>query len=311
MRAIRTHAYGGVEQLQLEDIPIPVPKPDEVLVRIAASTVNPVDWKMRSGAAQKRLPLTFPITLGCDFSGVVAQLGEGVTSFNIGDEVYGYCGVQRDGSYAEYVALPAAHTALRPRTLTLLESAAVPLGSLTAYIALFEDAGLQSGQRVLIHAAAGSVGSMAVQLAKAAGAIVYATGSAGSEQLIRSLGADVFINYRTQQFEDVAQDLDVVLDTMGGETGDRSWRCLRAGGYMACVATPPDKTLMQQYRCRGTRSNARPDGALLARFAAMVDAGQLRPIIDRVLPLQQIQEAHRLSESGHMHGKIVLQICQQ
>lgn len=308
MRAVRIHGYGGVEQLQLEDVPIPEPKSGEVLVRIAASTVNPIDWRMRSGSVQARLPLQLPLTLGCDFSGVIAQLGDGVNDFKVGDEVFGYCGVQRDGTYADYIALPAAHVALRPRTLTMLESAAVPLGSLTAYVALFEDAQLQSGQSVLIHAAAGSVGSMGVQLAKQAGAKVYATGSAGSAELIRSLGADVFIDYRNQKFEDVARNVDVVLDTIGGETGARSWACLRLGGFMACVATPPDAALMQQYQRRGVRSNARPDGELLARFAALVDAGQLRPIIERVLPLEQIQEAHRLSETGHMHGKIVLQV---
>jgi NADPH:quinone reductase-like Zn-dependent oxidoreductase len=308
MRAVRIHGYGGVDQLRIEDVPIPRPGPGEILVQVAASTVNPIDCKMRSGAVQARLPLTLPITLGCDFAGTVTELGDGVTRFRIGDEVYGYCGVQRDGSYAEYVALPAEHAALRPRQISMLESAAVALASLTAYVAVFEDAGLKKGQRVLIHAAAGSVGSMAVQLAKEAGAIVYATGSAGSADLIRSLGADVVIDYRSQKVEDVARDLDVVLDAIGGETGARSWACLRPGGFMACIVTPPDAALMQRHQCRGVRSNARPDGALLEKFAALVDAGQLRPIIDRVLPLDEIREAHRLSETGHMHGKIVLRV---
>jgi NADPH:quinone reductase-like Zn-dependent oxidoreductase len=150
---------------------------------------------------------------------------------------------------------------------------------------------------------------MAVQLARQAGATVYATSSASTIELVRTLGANFAIDYSKQRFEDTAQGMDVVLDTIGGDTGARSWACLRPGGYMACVATPPDGTLMERHRCRGKRSNARPDGGLLAKFATMIDAGQMRPIVDRVLPLEQIREAHLLSQTGHMHGKIVLQIA--
>jgi NADPH:quinone reductase-like Zn-dependent oxidoreductase len=308
MRAVRIHAYGDVDRLQFDDVPVPQCGAEEVLVRIAAASVNPIDWRIRSGSVQQRLPITLPITLGCDFAGIIDQVGASVDGFERGEEVYGYCGVQRDGSYAEFIALPAAHIAGRPSSLTMLESAAVPLGALTAYIALFEDAQLRAGQRVLIHAGAGSVGSMAVQLAKQAGAYVYATGSAPTVELIQSLGADVVIDYRRQQFEAVARDVDVVLDTIGGATGDRSWACLRPNGYMACVATPPSQALMQQFGCRGIRSNARPDGTLLAHFAQLIDGGQLRPVVECVMELDEIGAAHRLSAGGHMHGKIVLRV---
>jgi NADPH:quinone reductase-like Zn-dependent oxidoreductase len=308
MLAVRTYRYGGVEELRLEEVPTPEPDAGEVLVRIAAAAVNPIDWRLRSGEARGRLPLTFPVTLGGDFSGTVAALGDGVDTFQIGDEVYGYCGVQRDGAYAQYIALPAAHVARRPRTLSIEDSAAVPLGALTAHVALMEDAGLTDGQSVLIHAAAGGVGVMAVQLAKAAGAKVYATGSAASVDLITSLGADVVIDYGAQRFEDVARGMDVVLDGVGGRTQDRSWACLRPGGFMAAIVNPPDLATAGQYKCRAKRCSARMDGALLARFAAMVDAGRLRPVIDRVLPLGEVQQAHRLSEAGHSHGKIILRV---
>jgi NADPH:quinone reductase-like Zn-dependent oxidoreductase len=255
------------------------------------------------------LPLALPITLGCDFAGTVDQVGPGHTEFDVGEEVFGYAGVQRDGTYAEYIALPAEHCARKPKRLTCDEAAAMALGSLTAHVALFEEAKLARGQRVLIHAAAGGVGSLAVQLAKLAGATVYATGSEASTPLIRSLGADVVIDYRKEKFEDVARDLDVVLDAMGGKIGARSWACLRPGGFMACIVTPPDPTLMAAHGARGVRAGARPDGETLKRFAEFADAGQLRPIIDRVLPLEQIQEAHRLSEGGHSHGRIVLRVA--
>jgi NADPH:quinone reductase-like Zn-dependent oxidoreductase len=307
--AIRVHRYGDVDELILEDAPAPELGPADVLVRIVGASVNPVDWRMRSGRVKERLPLTFPAILGCDFAGVIAAAGENVESFRAGDEVFGYCGVPRDGTYAEFIALPASHVALRPRSLTMLEAAAVPLGAITAYVALIEDAALSAGQDVLVHAAAGGVGVMAVQLAKAAGAKVYATGSAGSEPLITSLGADMFIDYRAQAFEAVVGKVDVVLDAVGGRTQARSWACLREGGYMAAIATPPDLAMAAQHGIRTKRSAARPDGVLCARFADMIDAGRLRPVIDRVMPLTEIREAHRLSEAGHSHGKIVLSVA--
>jgi NADPH:quinone reductase-like Zn-dependent oxidoreductase len=311
MLAVRIHEYGDASTLQFEEIPRPTPGVGEILVRVVGASVNPVDWRMRSGAIRERLPLTFPAILGCDFAGVVAGLGTGAEPFHIGDEVYGFCGAGPDGSYAEYLALPASHAALRPRSLTLLESAAVPLGAITAYVALIEDAGLQRGQDVLVHAAAGGVGVMAVQLAKAAGARVFATGSAGSASLIESLGADVVIDYQNQDFASVAQNMDIVLDAVGGRTQARSWACLRRGGYLAAIVTPADPAAAERHGVRTKRSTARPDGALCARFAAMIDAEVLRPIIDRVMPLSEIREAHRLSEAGHSHGKIVLSVASE
>jgi NADPH:quinone reductase-like Zn-dependent oxidoreductase len=192
--------------------------------------------------------------------------------------------------------------------MTITEAGALPLAAITAYVAIFEAAELQRGHSLLVHGAAGGVGSMAVQLAKYAGATVYATGSAQSEALIQSLGADVFINYHSTRFEDVARQMNVVLDTIGGETQARSWQCLIPNGFMAAVSTAPSPALMQRYRCRGTRPSARPDGNLLAEFARLVDAGHLRVIIDSVFALRDLSAAQLRSETGHVHGKVSITV---
>jgi len=306
MRAIQIHEFGGYEQLTFHDISVPKICHEEVLVKICASSVNPIDWKIRSGAVQARLPVQLPFTLGCDFSGIIEKVGEHVSRFKPGDEVYGYCAADCGGAHADYIALSANDIALRPKSLSLIESAAVPLGALTAYIPLFEDAGLSSGQRVLIHAAAGGVGSMAVQLAKHAGAQVFATGSASSGELIESLGADVVIDYNNEKFENIATQVDVVFDAVGGDTQIRSLDCLRANGYLAAIVNPPDLEVLAQRNLRGKRCAARPDGRILTEVAAMIDAGKVRPIVAEVMPLDKLSEAHKLSETGHVHGKIIL-----
>jgi NADPH:quinone reductase-like Zn-dependent oxidoreductase len=307
MLAARVHAYGGVEQLRIEHAPTPVAGPGQALVRVHAASVNPVDWKMRAGATKARYPLKFPAILGRDFAGVVEAVNADVSAFRPGNEVYGYCGVDQDGAYAEYTALPAAHLARKPSSLTMVEAAAMPTVTLTAHIALYEFAGLRRGHEILIHAGAGGVGSMAVQFARYSGAKVYATGSRATAELIKSLGADVVIDYRSQRFEDFAKNIDIVLDTIGAETRERSWDCLRPGGYLATVAGPPIAAEdPRRHGVRGSWVGARPDGALLTQFAELVDAGRLRPVIDTVLPLAEVREAHRLSETGRAHGKIVL-----
>jgi NADPH:quinone reductase-like Zn-dependent oxidoreductase len=308
MLGVRLYEYGGVENFRFEELPKPEPQADEVLVRIHATSINPIDWRQRSGSVQNRIPLTLPIILGCDFAGTIEEVGNGVADFAIGDEVFGYCGVMRDGSYAQYIALPAAHIARKPGSMSMTEAGATPLGAITAWVAIIEEGGLSAGQSILIHGGAGGVGSMAVQIAKHVGATVYATGSARNEALIRSLGADTFIDYAAEKFENVASGMDVVLDTIGGETQARSWQCLAPGGFMAAIAAPPSPDMMKEYGARGSRPAARPDGAILTQIASIADAGALRVIIDSVHPLNDLAAATLLSEAGHARGKIAVTV---
>jgi NADPH:quinone reductase-like Zn-dependent oxidoreductase len=308
LQAVRIHDYGGVDQMRLEDAPDPVAASGEIVVRIEAAAVNPIDWLLREGRIKARLPLTFPAILGCDFAGRVAALGLGANRLEIGAAVFGYAGVQRDGTYAEYIALDQNSVARAPANLDLRDAAGLPLVSLTAYEALVVLAQLRAGQSVLIHAAAGGVGTLAVQIAKTCGAKVIGTASAPNLPLLEELGCDTVIDYHRQRFESVVRDADVVLDTIGGETQTRSWSSLRAGGCLVSVVFPPSAELARQYRSRGVLAQAKPDGQVLERIAALVEAGKLRPVIDSVHSLADIDRAHERSRSGHARGKILIDV---
>src|SRR6266481_3850479 len=218
MKAIRIHNYGGPEVLQYEEAPRPKPQAGEVLIRVHAAGVNPIDWKVREGYMKDFWPHKFPLIPGWDLSGVVEEVGTGVSRFKKGDEVYSVPDASRDGAYAEYIAVRESELALKPKSLHHVRAAAVPLAAVTAWQALFDTAQLQPDQRVLIHAGSGGVGHLAVQLAKWKGAYVFATASTKNQDLLRELGADEPIDYTQQRFEDVARNIDIVLDTMGGET---------------------------------------------------------------------------------------------
>jgi NADPH:quinone reductase-like Zn-dependent oxidoreductase len=307
MWAVRLHAYGGPEVLVHEEAPLPLPAGHEVRLRVHAAAINPVDWKMRKGALHDRYPMTFPAILGRDVAGVIDAVGEGAGEWHVGDEVYGYCPVDRDGSYAEGVVIPMTAIAHKPRSLSLVEAASLPTAALTTYAALIDKVRLTASDRVLIHAAAGGVGTFAMQFAKYIGAYVYATGSERSAALLRSLGADTIIDYRKHDFESIARNLDIVLDAVGGETLERSFACLRPGGTLVSITASPSPARLKAARLRGGWVGARPDGARLGEVAALVEAGCIRPVIDRVLPLAEAAFAHRLSQQGHVHGKLVLE----
>lgn len=306
MKAVRIHSYGGPEVLVYEDVPKPQPGDGEVLVRIHAASVNPIDWMMRNGDYKAMIP-QLPIILGWDFAGVIEQVGGKVADLKPGDAVYANLGASA-GGYAEYVAAPASAVAHKPASLDFVAAASVPLVALTAWQALFEVANLSAGQTVLIHAAAGGVGSMAVQLAKAKGAHVIGTASAHNADFLRELGADEIIDYKTTRFEDVVHDVDVVFDTVGGDTQQRSWGVLKHGGILASVVPPPpsEDTIPQGVRGQFVRSH--PSGVQLTEIAELIDKGQVKPIIDTVLPLASARQAHELSQSGHTRGKIVLRV---
>jgi len=308
MKAVRFYAYGGPEVLVYEDTPLPAIANDDVLIRVYAAAVNPVDWKIRAGHLQEFLPYTLPLTLGWDVSGVVEAIGADVTSFKPGDEVYARPNIARDGAYAEYIAVKASEVAVKPKTVDHVHAAAVPLAAITAWHCLFESAQLAAGQRVLIHAAAGGVGSYAVQFAHWKGAEVIGTASARNHDFLVELGANQVIDYQTTQFEEVVEPVDVVFDTMGGDVQERSWQVLKPGGILVSVVSPPSEAQAYAYHCRGAYVFIQPRADWLAEIAQLIDAGQVKPIVDAVLPLNQAAEAHQLSESGHTRGKIVFQV---
>ena len=311
MKAIRIHNYGGPEVLQYEDAPRPEPQAGEVLVRVLAAGVNPIDWKVREGHMKDFWPHKFPLIPGWDLSGVVEAVGPGPAAagrFKKGDEVYSVPDASRDGAYAEYIVVRESELALKPKSLHHVRAAAVPLAAVTAWQALFDAGQLKRGQRVLIHGGSGGVGHLAVQLAKWKGAHVLATASTKNQELLRELGVDEPIDYTKQKFEDVARDVDLVLDLIGGETQERSWSVLKKGGVLLSLVQPPSVEKAKALGVRAAFVAGHPSGAQLAEIAKIIDSGQLAPVIDRILPLSEVRRAHELSKSGHTHGKIVLRI---
>ncbi|MEU6546929.1 NADP-dependent oxidoreductase [Streptomyces sp. NPDC046859] len=307
MRAISQNVLGGPEVLQEVRLPRPDPGPNQVLVRVRAAGVNPTDWKHRATGGFLGDP---PFVLGWDVSGVVEATGIGVAAFQPGDEVFGMLPYPYGhGSHAEYVIAPVRALTHKPASIDHTQAGALPLVSLTAWQALVELADLRPGQRVLIHAAAGGVGHVAVQIAKARGAYVIGTASAGKHDFLREIGADEAIDYRETDFTEVLKDLDVVLDTLGGENAVRSLRVLRPGGVV--VSTIPvgsDEFPDEAARLgvRAVRMLVDADRADMRSLADLVEQGRLRAAIERTFPLSDAAEAHALGEQGHTTGKLVL-----
>lgn len=308
MKAVRIVSYGGPEVLQYEDAPLPELAADEVLIEVHAASVNPVDWVMREGYFQQFLPLTFPAILGRDVSGTIAAVGSAVTTWRPGDAVYAWIGVDRPGAHAEYVAVPASQVTAKPTSLDDLHAAAVPHAGLAAWQTLFDVAGLTVGQTVLIHAAAGGVGSFAVQLARWKGAHVIGTASPRNLEFLRRIGAHEAIDYTTTRFESVVRDADVVIDTEGGETQQRSWGVLKPGGILVCMFSPPDEAQADAHGVRHAYFALQSNPGELAELAALIDAGHVRPIVTTVLPLSEARLAYDFSQSRHTRGKIVLHV---
>lgn len=308
MMAVRIHRYGGPEVLVYEEVPRPEPARDEVLVRVIAASVNPVDWKIREGYLRQMLPHNLPLIMGWDVSGIVEAVGSEVSRFQVGDEVFSRPDLQRDGTYADYVVIREAEMAFKPKSADHLHAAAVPLAGITAWKSLIEAAGVAAGQRVLIHGASGGVGSYAVQLAKWRGARVIATASAHNHDYLRDLGADEVIDYRSTRFEEAVRDVDVVFDTIGGETQGRSWGVLKKGGILVSIVAPPAPEQAAAHGVRQAFVFIQPDAAVLAELAHLVDAEKLHANLEAVLPLAEARRAQELSQGGHVRGKIVLKI---
>jgi NADPH:quinone reductase-like Zn-dependent oxidoreductase len=308
VRAIGIHEFGGRDQLQLLELPEPKVPPDFVKIEVRAAGVNPVDWKLREGRLEPRFPVSFPVVPGWDAAGVVAEVGPAVTEFAPGDEVYAYCRKHfiGEGTYAEYVSVPDAYVARKPKSLSFEQAGAIPLAGSTAYQALFLSAGLTAGERVLVSAAAGGVGSFAVQLAIDAGAEVIGVASEQHRERVLELGAYEVID-RSRDVVEAALELapegvDVAFDLYGdAQLGD----AVRDGGRLVSIASPPS------YSERGVVASyvfVRPDGEQLEELAALADDGRLLVDIAEVLPLEEAARAHELSEGGHVRGKLVLRV---
>jgi NADPH:quinone reductase-like Zn-dependent oxidoreductase len=308
MKAVRIHAYGGPEVLKYEDAPTPKPGQGEILVKVYAAGVNPVDWKVREGYRKDSLHHRLPLVPGWDFSGVVEAAGPGTGRLREGDEVYSRPDLMRDGAYAQYIVVREVEVAIKPKSVDHIKAAAIPLAALTAWQSLFDAAGLRRDQRVLVHAAAGGVGHFAVQLAKWKGAYVIGTASARNHDFLRRLGADETIDYQTTRFEDAVHDVDVVFDTMAGEIQNRSWQVLRKGGILVSVLGAPSAEVAAKRGVRGTSVFVQPNAEQLAEIAKLVDSGKLSPTIEKVLPLSDACQAQELNKTGHVRGKIVLRV---
>jgi len=308
MKAVRIHSYGGPEVLSYEDAPQPTPGAGEVLIRVHATSVNPFDIAARNGYMHSYFNYSLPLTLGTDVSGVVEEVGEGVVNLSPGDAVYTRAGVFRDGANAEYVLAFAADVARPPECLDFIHSAALPHATLTAGQALYELANVSAPQTVLIHGAAGGVGHIATQLAKLRSAKVIGTASVNID-FLPELGVDQAINYATTAFEDVVRDVDVVLDLIGGDTQQRSWKVLKPGGILVSTVQPPSDEIAAAHNVRiGFTGTNPPIGSTLTTVAQMVDSGQLTPHVSTMLPLREIRRAHEMLEAKHTHGKIILQV---
>ena len=332
MKAFIIDRYGKADVVRAGEMPEPELRADDVLVRIHAASVNPLDLKIRDGAFKLLLPYRLPLVLGNDMAGVVVRVGAGVRRFNVGDEVYARPDDDRIGTFAEFIAIKEDSLALKPKTLTMEQAAAMPLVALTAWQALVEKGGLKKGQKVLIHAGTGGVGTVAIQLAKHLGATVATTASAANAPMLKELGADIVIDYKKDDFALRLRDYDLVLDSQGGVTQKKSLSVLKPGGKVIGIAGPPDPDfakargvnalvgLVMRMLSYGIRSKAkaagvsysflfmRASGEQLRQIAELVDAGAIRPVVDRVFPFDETKEALAYVETGRSKGKVVIKI---
>jgi len=306
MLAVRMHGYGGPEVLRFEEAPRPRPGVGEILIRIHAVGVNPIDWKIREGYLKQVIDYALPLIPGWDFSGVVEKTGPGAERFEEGDEVFGKADILLDGACAEYMVMKESEAAFKPKSIDHAHAAAIPIAALTAWQSLFDAGQLENNQTVLIHAAAGGVGHFAVQLAKWCGARVIGTASRHNQEFLRDLGVDEPIDYGSTRFEEVVRDVDMVLDTIGRDTQNRSWQVLKKGGIMVSIVSPPSQQEAETYGVRQAFVRGQSNAAQLAEIANLVDTGELMPVVETVLPLSEARHAQELSQAGHTRGKIVL-----
>ncbi|EJX8084930.1 NADP-dependent oxidoreductase [Enterococcus faecalis] len=332
MKAALIHKYGQKE-LSIEEVLLPTIHDNDVLVKIIAASINPIDLKTKDGKVKMLLNYQMPLILGSDFAGIVVSVGKNVQNFRMGDAVYGRVPKNRVGTFAEYIAVDQAAVAMKPKNLTFEEAAAIPLVGLTSYQALHDIMNVQPGQKVLIQAGSGGIGTIAIQLAKLAGAYVATTTSSRNKEWVQALGADEVIDYRTQNFEEVLSDYDYVFDTMGGTILEKAFSVVKPQGKVVTLSGIPNERFAKEYGLPLWKQWAfkiatrkihrleqdtdvsyhflfmRPDGEQLALLTEFIEQGKLQPIIDRVIPFSQIQEAVDYSLTGRAQGKIVVKIA--
>ena len=311
MKAVVIHEYGGPEVLKYEDVPQPEPKQDQLRIHVIAAGVNPVDGMIRSGMFDKEGHRAFPVILGGDISGVVERVGSNITKFKSGDPVFAYVSLDNSGGYAQYAVVTEREAAPKPKSLTYVEAAAVPIVALTAWQALIDTAKLKAGQTVLIHGGSGGVGSFAIQIAKAHGAKVIATASAANQELLKQLGADVAIDYTKQNFENVAKDVDVVLDSIGKDTLARSYGVVKKGGIIVSLVARPDPAELEKHGIRGEALSVDPNSDELSEIGKLIDEKKINVIVSQTFPLSEARKAQEQVATGHTRGKIVLKVADE
>ena len=309
MKAVVAHEYGGADKLKLEEIPIPEPKEDQVLVRVMASGVNPADPLILSGKYAEAFGTWLPLILGYDVAGVVEKTGAKVTKLKAGDPVYAY--LLFGGGWAEYCLTNENEAAIKPKEMSFVDAAAVPLAALTAWQALIDTAKITAGQTVLIHGGSGGVGSFAIQIAKWRGAKVIATASTKNQDLLLQLGADIALDYTKTKFEDVTRDLDVVIDSVGKDTLARSYGVLKKGGIIITLNSQADQAELDKHQIRGVFLSSHPNAQELAQITGLIDAKIIKPIVTEVLPLKDAAKADEQAETHHTRGKMVLKIADE
>jgi len=308
MKAIVVHEYGGPEVLKYEDAPRPEPKEDEILVRVIAAGVNSFDGMLRSGKYAKVFNTQLPWHPGYDIAGVVDKIGNDVTKFKVGDPVYAFISIFNGGGYAEYALAKQSDAALKPVTISFVEAAGAPSVALTAWQAVVDKAQVQSAQTVLIHGASGGVGMFAIPIAKIRGAKVLATASTANQDFLKQLGADVAIDYKTQKFEDVAKNVDVVIDGVGGETLKRSYPIVKKGGIVVTLTGRIDQAELEKYGIRGASLEVQNNGDELAQIGKLIDEKKIKIVVSETFPLADASKAEAKADTGHARGKIVLKV---
>jgi NADPH:quinone reductase-like Zn-dependent oxidoreductase len=311
MKAVVIHSYGGPDVLKVEDVPRLVPKEDEILIRVIAASVNPVDVAIRKGYLAELIGDKFPLILGMDAAGVVEKTGAKITKVKVGDSVYAFFTLAGEGGYGQFVTAKEDEVAPKPKAVTFAQAASVPAAGSTAWQVLVDEAKLGAGQTVLIHGGSGGVGHFAIQIAKACGAKVIATASTANQDFIKQMGADVAVDYTKEKFETVAKDVDVVLDMAGGETLKRSYDVVKKGGMIVTIVEDVDQKALDAHGIRGVAFRSAPKASVLEALGRLIDAKKVTPVVTQTFPLSEIAKAQEQIATGHTRGKIVLQVADE